>query len=438
MSTTFSRRQFLKTTAVAAAGAAFAGCQTGGHRKFSANEKLNIGFIGTSGQAEFSIGNLKNQNIVALCDVDATRLAGAAARFPSAKTYRDFRRLIDQKDIDAIVVATPDHTHAVATAAALRSGRDVYCEKPLTHTVSEARIITELARKHKAVTQMGNQIHAGTNYRRIVELVQYGFLGAVREVHVWVTSSYGGKERPTEAHLKPATLDWDLWLGPAAERPYHPDYAPFKWRDWWAFGGGSLADFGCHFMDLPFWALDLKYPTSVEPLGGPPVHTESTPPWLTVRYNFPARGTNEFGYDQPAVNLTWYHGGRYPTELITPELFAKWKSGVLFVGEKGTLLCNYSAHAMIPESKSRGFARPAPFIPNSIGHHNEWVEAIKTRGKTTCHFGYAGPLTEAALLGNVAYRVQKKIDWDGAKLSAKNCPEAEALIQHHYRPGWVL
>jgi len=406
-------------------------------RRISPNEKLNIGVIGVGGQGAFSIGNLKDQNIVALCDVDANNLAKAAQQFPAAITYRDFRKLIDQDGIDAIVVATPDHTHAVATAAALRSGRHVYCEKPLTHTVSEARIITDLARKTGLVTQIGTQIHAGNNYRRVVELVQSGSIGPVREVHVWVASSYGGKPKPTEPKPVPAHLDWDLWNGPVEPWPYHPDYAAFVWRNWWHFGGGSLADFGCHFMDLPFWALGLKYPAVVEPLSGPPVDGDFTPPWLIVRYEF-----REFHTSKPftagPLKLTWYHGGKRPESLVSDELYAKYKGGVLFVGDKGMLVSDYGKHTLLPEEKFKDFQRPAEFIPNSIGHHKEWVKAIKEGGTTTCHFGYSGPLTETALIGNVAYRVGKKLDWDAKKLRATNCPEADQFIQHHYRAGWRL
>src|ERR1051325_8383470 len=240
---TLNRRQFIRMAGAASVATALAGCAPlRPPRKISANEKLNIGLIGTAGQAQFSIDNLKDQNVVALCDVDSNKLAKAMKVFPAAKGYRDFRRLIDQGGIDAIVVATPDHTHAVATAAALRSGRHVYCEKPLTHTVSETRIITDLARKHShLVTQIGTQIHAGNNYRRVVELVQSGAIGTVREVHVWVNSSYGGQERPKETPPVPPNLDWDLWIGPVAPRPYHPEYVPFKWRNCGAFGGGWLA-----------------------------------------------------------------------------------------------------------------------------------------------------------------------------------------------------
>jgi predicted dehydrogenase len=437
---TLPRRQFLTTLGAAAAGVALSGCQTARPRKISANEKLNIGFIGVAGQAGYSISNLKDQNIVALCDVDANNLAKVAQDFPSAKTHRDFRRLIDQRGIDAIVIATPDHTHAVATAAALRTGRHVYCEKPLTHTVSEARFITDLAKKTGLVTQIGTQIHAGNNYRRVVELVQSGAIGKVSEVHVWVNSSYGGKKRPTETPPVPAHLDWDLWLGPAAFRPYHKDYVPFDWRHWWTFGGGSLADFGCHFMDLPFWALGLSHPVSVEPVAGPAVDAESTPQWLIVRYEFRSFQIphGALPYTSGPLKLTWYHGGKRPEELVPDALYAKYKGGVLFVGDKGMLISDYSRHTLLPEEKFVDFKRPAESIPNSIGHHKEWVRAIKEGGTPTCHFGYSGPLTETALLGNVAFRTGQRLEWDSANLRAKNCPAADQFIQHHYRKGWKL
>ena len=437
MTSRVSRRQFLTRTSVRAAGFWLAAPQIlRAQKSGSANDKLNIGFIGTAGQAAFSISNLKGiANVAALCDVDDLKLAKAMEQFPGAKTYVDFRRLIDQKDLDAIVVATPDHTHAVASIAALKSGRHLYCEKPLTRTISEARLVTETARAMKRVTQIGTQIHAGGNYRRVVELVRSGAVGEIQEVHVWVNSTYGGKERPSATPPVPKELHWDLWLGPAAERPYHPDYAPFKWRDWWAFGGGSLADFGCHFMDLPFWALDLHHPVTVE-AEGPAVHPESTPPWLIVKYEFPER--IRMGTKWPAIPLTWYHGGKYPAHIVDPERYQKWKSGVLFVGKKGSLLADYSRHALLPEKDFETFVKPQPFIQDSIGHHKEWVEAIRLGGATTCRFDYSGPLTETALLGNVAFRAGQKLEWDFEKLRATNCPGADAFIQHHYRKGWKI
>jgi predicted dehydrogenase len=341
--------------------------------------------------------------------------------------------LLDQKDIDAVVIATPDHTHAVVTMAALKSGRHVYCEKPLTHTISECRLVTETAHKMKRVTQIGTQIHAGTNYRRVVELVQTGAVGPISEVHVWVNASYGGKEVPKDTPPVPARLHYDLWLGPAAYRPYSPEYVPINWRHWWAFGGGALADFGCHFMDLPLWALGLRTPLSAEVMSGPPVHSESTPVWLIVKYEYPVEKSNK------RIKLVWYHGGKKPSpEVLDPAIADKWQSGVLFIGSKGMLLSDYERHVLLPEKDFAGFKPPAPFIKDSIGHHAEWIRACKTGEATTCNFDYSGPLTEAALLGNIAYRTGKKIEWDAKKLKAKGCPEADQLIQHHYRKGWKL
>jgi predicted dehydrogenase len=446
MNSRFTRRAFLKQTALTAAGTYWIGCQTPG-RKISPNEKLNIGVIGVAGRAGDDLKEVSSQNIVALCDVDDKNLAAVAPKYPGAKTYNDFRRLIDQKDMDAIVIGTPDHTHAVAAVAALKSGRHVYCEKPLSRTISEARIIAETARKEKRVTQIGTQIHAGNNYRRTVELVQSGAIGAVREVHVWVAAVYGGMDLPKEYPPVPAHLHYDLWLGPVEPRPYSPEWVPFKWRNWWAFGGGALADFGCHYMDLPHWALGLTHPISAEVIEGPPVHPHSAPPWLIVQYQYPGRSlqnpplgvTARIGPSQsPPVKLTWYHGGKYPTSLLTPEQFAKWKSGVLFIGEKGTVLADYGRNMLLPEKDFADFKRPGNFIPNSIGHHLEWIEACKTGLPTTCNFDYSGALTEAALLGNVAYRAGKKLEWDAKNLRATNCPEADKYIQHQYRAGWKL
>ncbi|MDA1272566.1 MAG: Gfo/Idh/MocA family oxidoreductase [Verrucomicrobia bacterium] len=431
MKTKLNRRAFLKCASFTAAAGwginfpSFAG-------SISPNEKLNIGMIGVAGRAAEDLQGVSSENIVAICDVDSGKLMVAAQKHPKAATYNDFRGMIERNDLDAIVIGTPDHTHAVAAAAALKSGRHVYCEKPLTRTVSEARIVTELAREHKRVTQIGTQIHAGNNYRRTVELVQSGVVGQIREVHVWVAATYGGADAPSERPAVPAALNWDLWLGPVPYLPYSPEYAPFNWRNWWAFGGGALADFGCHYMDLPHWALGLSHPNSVEVVDGPAVHADSPPPWLIVKYEHPARGAN------PPVTLTWYHGGKSPALDLPPEEAAKWRSGVLFVGEKGQILADYGRNRLLPERDFEGFKRPNPFIPNSIGHHLEWIQSCKTGGPTTCAFEYSGPLTEAALLGNVAYRAGCKLDWDHEALKAKNCTRADEFIQHHYRSGWSL
>jgi predicted dehydrogenase len=424
------RRRFLRQVAMGSAGVMLAGCRTV-PRTGSANERLNLGLIGVANQGDYNLNQISSENIVALCDVDADLLAAAAEKQPGAARYTDFRRMLDRTDLDAVVIATPDHTHAVAAVAALRRGLHVYCEKPLARTISESRAITETARRHRRVTQIGTQIHAGSNYRRVVELVQSGAIGTVDEVHVWVAASYGGVDEPATGVPIPAGLDYDLWLGPVAWRPYSPDYLPFRWRNWWAFGGGALADFGCHFMDLPHWALGLRHPLSAEVVDGPPVHAESPPPWLVVRYEYPGRGM------EPPVRLTWYHGGRRPELPAGTEDF-HWRSGVLFVGAQGQLLADYTRHMLLPLERFEGFERPDRFIPDSVGHHREWIEACKGGGATSCGFDYSGPLTEAALLGNVAYRAGGRVEWDWRRMRARGNREAERYIQHEYRRGWVL
>ena len=427
------RREFIRQCLIGTAGVSLAGCRTA-PRKLSANEKLNLGIIGVANQGEYNLNHVATENIVALCDVDDTFLAAAKQKFPAARTCNDFRRLLDRRDLDAVVISTPDHTHAVAAVAALKSGRHVYCEKPLTRTISECRIVMETARKLKRVTQIGTQIHAGSNYRRVVELVRTGAVGELREVHVWVNASYGGKGRPKATPPVPPNLHYDLWLGPVAYRPFSPEYVPIWWRHWWAFGGGALADFGCHFMDLPQWALGLRTPSSAEVVDGPPADSECPPTWLIVRYEYlPGQGQNLAA----PLPLTWYHGGRQPS-LLAPELAEKWKSGVLFVGSKGWLLSDYHRHVLLPEPDFAGFVPPQPFVPDSIGHHQEWIQACKTGGPTTCNFDYSGALTETVLLGNLAYRAGCRIEWDSSKLRASNCPTADEFVRHHYRRGWRI
>lgn len=439
MHTLKTRREFLQQSALATAGLWLAGCQAA-PRRISANEKLNLGIIGVAHQGQYDMNHVAGENIVALCDVDDTFLAAARQKFPAAKTYNDFRRLLDQRDIDAVVIATPDHTHAVATAAALRSGRHVYCEKPLTRTISECRVVTELARKHKLMTQIGTQIHAGGNYHQVVGLIQQGAIGPVHEVHLWVGATYGGKDAPKETPPVPAGLHYDLWLGPVAPRPYSPEYVPVKWRNWWAFGGGALADFGCHFMDLPHWALGLRAPVSAEVVDGPAPHRDSTPPYLIVRYNYPAslvaRPALQGG---PLKNLvlTWYHGGKKPS-LLPASISDKWPSGVLFIGTKGTLLADYTRHFISREANLADYTEPKGINSDFTQHHRDWLQAIKPNRPAPSDFAYSGPLTEAALLGNVAFRAGCKIEWEAKQMRAKNCPAADEFIHHEYRPGWRL
>lgn len=425
-----SRRRFIRSSAFIA-GTAVLGVPALAHGR-SLNERLNIGIVGAGGRGAANTQSVSSENIVALCDIDENNLNKAAEKYPKARKYVDFRKLFDEaKDIDAVVISTTEHTHAFATMAAIKLGKHVYCEKPLTHSVWEARVIAEAAAKAKIVTQMGTQIHATDNYRRVVELIQAGAIGPVHEAHVWVSRAWGGGERPAGDYPVPAHLHWDLWLGPAPERPYHPDYFPGpKWYKYWDFGSGTMSDLGSHWNDLPFWALKLRHPLTIE-AEGPPVSAETAPASMSATYQYAARG------ELPPVMLTWYQGEKKP-RLLTQGKIPKWDSGVLFVGSKGMLLADYGKHLLLPEEEFKDFKRPEPFIPKSPGHHAEWIQACKTGGPTTCHFDYAGALTEANHLGNVAYRVGKTLEWDPARLKAKNCPEADRIIRREYRKGWSL
>jgi predicted dehydrogenase len=439
MSHLISRRDMLRTAAVAAGVWTTHGSLSFG-RSNSPNEKLNIACIGIGGRGGDDVNGVAHENIVALCDVDQARAAGTFEKFPQAKRFRDFRRMLDEMhaQIDAVVIGSPDHTHAPAGVMAMKLGKHCYCEKPLTHSVYEARLMATLAQENKLVTQMGTQIHEGSNYRRAVDLIQSGAIGSVGEVHVWLGANFDGPARPTgmsqpdaptDQPRVPDSLDWDLWLGPAAYRPYSPSYAPFSWRYWWNFANGQLGDFFCHYCDLAFWALKLRHPTTIEAQG--PVHPESTAQWTIARQEYPSRG------DLPPVSLHWYNGGAYP-ELIRERQIPQWGSAVLFLGSRGMLIADYGRHQLLPEAQYVDFKRPDPFIPDSIGHHREWTEACKTGGPTTCNFDYSGALTEAALLCNVALRTGQKLTWDAAKLEAPGCPAAAALIRREYREGWQL
>lgn len=417
-------------------------------RGLNLNNKLNIAVIGTGGRGAGNLGAVASENIVSLCDVYAPNLDRAGERFPMARKFADFRRVFDHaKEFDAVVVSTCEHTHAFATLAALELGKHVYCEKPLSYNIFEARVIRLAAAKAKVATQMGIQIHAGDNYRRVVELIQTGAIGAVRDVHVWVSRAWGWhasaeaaqqhkdivfvQNRPTETQPIPAGLDWDLWLGPAPARPFHSVYFPGpKWYRWWDFGNGTMSDLGSHWNDLPFWALKLKTPLTIE-AAGPPPHPEIAPASMQATYEYGPRG------DLPAVRVTWYQGENKPP-MWNDSSIPRWDSGVLFVGDKGMLLSDYGRHVLLPEKQYVDFVRPEPFIPKSRGQHEEWLHACKTGEPTTCDFEYSGWLTEANHLGNVAYRVGRKLQWDSEKLTCPNAPEAEPLIKRTYRSGWNL
>jgi predicted dehydrogenase len=441
-----TRRGFVQGAALAGAGLLGVPAVV---RSKSPSEKLNIAVIGCGGRGAANLKEMLGENVVALCDVNEENLLKAAKQVPRAKKFRDFRKLYDNlKDgeFDAVVVSTTEHTHAFATLPALQRKKHVYCEKPLTHNVREARTITEAAKKAGVATQMGTQIHAGSNYRRVVELVQAGAIGPIREVHVWVSRAWGWqseadakrhddivrtRERPRNKVPVPKTLDWDLWLGPAPERPFHSVYVPGpKWYRWWDFGGGTMSDLGSHWIDLPFWALKLDAPIAVE-ASGPQPHPEIAPASMTATFHYGARG------DLPALKLSWYQGTLKP-QLWKDRKIPRWGDGVLFIGAKGMLLSDYGKHVLLPEKAFADFKRPPKTIRDSLGHHAEWLHACKTGTATTCPFSYSGALTEANHLGNVAYRAGKRIQWDAKRLRIPNLSSAERFLSREYRKGWKL
>jgi len=442
----FSRRNFIKTTAASTAFLGFPAIT----RAKSPNSKLQVGLIGVGGRGRSHVNACKYEDIVALCDVNENSLKGALATAPEARTYKDMRDFFGKlEDIDAVVVSTTEHTHAFATLPALRAKKHVYCEKPLTRDVHECRIITEAAAKVGVQTQMGTQIHAGENYRRVVELIQAGAIGPVSQVHTWVNRAWGWQspeearrnrdilstqDTPKKGMPVPASLDWDLWIGPAPFRPFHTDYFPGpRWYRWWDFGNGTMSDLGSHRNDLPWWALKLDVPLTIEPLSGPEPHHDIAPASMSVKYTFAARGD---GY--PAVDHTWYQGTQKPN-IWHEGGIPKWGSGSLFIGEDGMLLADYSKHLLLPEEKFKSFKRPKRSIPPSPGQQAEWIRACKGEGpEPLCNFAYAGPLTEANHLGNVAYRAGKKLEWEPKKMKFPNSPEDEKYLGRSYRKGWKL
>jgi len=447
-----SRRSVLSSAAAAAGAFTIVPRHVlGGSGRRSPSEKLHIAGIGVGGRGAADINGVASENIVALCDVDDKRAAATFRRYPKAKRYRDFRKMLErQKDIDAVVVGTPDHTHAVAAMMAIKMGKHVYCEKPLTHTIYEARKLTEAARQAKVATQMGNQAQSYEGCRLVREWIEDGAIGPVREVHVWSDRPGGrwpqGVGRPKETPPVPSTLDWDLWLGPAPNRPYHPEYVPFKWRGWWDFGTGPLGDMGSHNLAPVFYALKLKYPTSVE-ASSTAVNDETLPLACMVHFEFPARG------DMPPVKVHWYDGGLLPPrpDELEPRRTLPHDDGVIFGGDKGKLIAEkWGAQKprLLPESKMKAYKQPPKTIPRSVGHHAEWVEACKTGKPTGSNFELAGPVTETALLGTIAVRtgkqrggsclVRQRLLWDGPNMKVTNVPEANASIHTTYRKGWTL
>jgi predicted dehydrogenase len=346
--------------------------------------------------------------------------------------------LEEEKSVDAILCATPDHLHAYVSITCMKAGKHVYCEKPLTHNVWEARQVARVAKETGVATQMGNQGHSGEGIRLTCEWIWDGAIGAIREVHAWSDAGrwVDHTGRPKNTPEVPAGFNWDLWLGPRAERPYHAEYAPYNWRGWWAFGGGAIGDMACHNLDPAVWALDLKDPLTIEATA-PGVDSEVVSPGAIYHYTFGARG------DKPPVKLSWYDGGlrpESPPELASGEKLEGGANGIIFLGEKGVITCAGwgGTPRILPDSRMDAYQRPAKTIPRSKGHHRDWLEACKGGKPASSNFEYGARLTEIVLLGNVALRSRKKIEWDAASLKATNAPEADKLIKEQYRKGWEI
>lgn len=431
-----NRRDFLKASA--AAGFCVWTSSALAESK-SANEQVNFACIGVGGKGSSDTDDAgKHGNVVAICDIDEQRLEAKAQAFPKAKKYTDFRKMLDELEgsIDAVTVSTPDHTHAVAAAKAIRMGKHVYCQKPLTHSVHEARLLGELAAKHGVATQMGNQGTAMDGLRTSAALVRAGAVGKVKEVHVW-TNRAGrwwkqGIDRPTDRPAVPKHVHWELFLGPAPKRPYHPAYHPFAWRGWWDFGTGALGDMACHTMNMPFMALDLRNPTAVS-AETPGHNKDSFPEWSVITYEFPA--TKERG----ALKLTWYDGGKLPpADLVPAEQVPS--SGALIIGDQGMLFSpgDYGGGQLLdPEGKP--MKGPQVEITKSPGHFRELVDAIRGGAPAVSNFPhYASPLTETVLLGNLAVWAGTRVEWDAENLVAKNMSELAPLIKHEYPRGFEL
>jgi predicted dehydrogenase len=459
-----NRRDFLKESTLAGAGV-WVASRSAWAQSNSPNERLNVASIGCGGMGNGDCNSVAGQgaNIVALCDVDADRgeVVENRKKFPNAKFYTDFRKMFDEmgKEIDACTISTPDHTHAVATMMAMKHGKHVYTQKPLTHDVYEARMLTQEAAKGKVVTQMGNQGTSHDGLREAVEVVQSGAIGPVREVHVWtnrpvwpqgvgailglpgVKCVLHGDGEPTAKPRK--GLDWDLWLGTAPKRPYQPGYMPFVWRGWWDYGTGALGDMACHTANMAFMACKLGYPTSVEPEMSE-YNSETYPMWSVIRYEFPARE------NMPPLKWTWYDGGSDKPAWVNRKLkdLAHGRdipgSGSLIIGDKGTLFSpdDYgSNYYLLPEKEFEGYKPPTPWLPRAGGnHYGEWVQACKENNPkgTMSNFGYAGPLTETVVLGCVAMRARKRIEWDGPEMRITNDEKANQYLKRDYRKGWEL
>jgi predicted dehydrogenase len=441
-----SRRDFISSAAAAAAFTIVPRSVLGGPGNTAPSDKLNIAGIGIGGRGAYDLKECEGENIAALCDVDLARAEGTLKKYPSAGVYRDFRRMLEKEagNIDAVVIGAPDHIHAPAAVMAMKMGKHVYCEKPMAHTIFEARKMTEVAKQTGVVTQMGNQGHAGEGLRLTYEFIHDGAIGTVREVHVWSDRPSTpqrefwpqGIDRPAEAPPVPETLDWNLWLGPAPWRSYHPAYVPFKWRGWWDFGCGAMGDMAVHNADPAFFCLDLDAPYAAEAQSSP-VNNETMPKWQIITYYFRERG------ERPEVKLIWYDGGKLPPR---PQELEQGRelgdNGILFIGDKGKILCGgwSGPPRIIPETKMKQYKRPEKTLPRSVGHHQEWIQACKDNNPAgaLAGFAYSGPFTESLLVGNLAVRLQRRIEWDSETMRCPNCPEADNYVTKFYRYGWTL
>lgn len=406
----------------------------------SPNGKLNMGIIGSGGRGGANLNGVKAENIHTLCDINRKTLEAVQKRFKGAKTTTDWREVVSNPDIDAVVISTADHHHAPAAIAAMRAGKHVYCEKPLAHTVQEARWMQEeyAKAKGKIATQMGTQIHAGGSYRRAVELIQAGAIGRVKEAHVWCSRSIRDVEQAVlEKQAVPDYFDWDVWLGPAADRAYNEGYwkgGNLNWNRRWEFGNGVPGDMGSHLIDLAWWALKLRHPTQISSQGPAP-DSIGAAPWQEITWQHP-----------DDVKVVWYHGPegmKRRSEVLQPmvgkdTVIKKWGIGVAFVGENGVLVSDYGKNVLSPSSKFKDYQRPQQSIEPSAGHYNEWLKACRGEGETLCNFDYSGSLIEHNLLGNVAHRAGQTLEWDAKNFKITNDAAANKLLTKEYRKGWEI
>jgi predicted dehydrogenase len=432
MARPINRREMLRRSATAGSAAILL---TNGilARGASPNEKLDIAVIGLGGRGGANLNGVSGENVVALCDVDDERAGKAYEKFSKAKKFYDFRVMLDEmeKQIDAVVISTPDHTHFHPAMMAMERGLHCYCEKPMAHAVSEVRAMTDLARKKGLATQLGVQRHTIPNMHRVVELIKSGTIGEICECHAWVGGERGMPDVPSEYPPVPANLKWDLWLGPAADRPYSPAYVPYNWRFWWDFGTGEMGNWGCHILDIPYWALDLKYCTKVIATG-PEVDTQRTPRSMAVRYEFPARG------DHPPVVLNWYHTKSGPAILKELGISGKGANN-LFIGSEGMLLCGFNSHVLLPEDKFADFERPEKAIPDSPGFYKEWIDApVRGARRPPATSIIRGRWQRRFFWGTSPIRTGQAFEWNAAEMKSPGCSAIDALNFPTYRKGWEV